>query len=659
MVADRCFSRCDLAREKAEDVSVGLLTGFVFWPIALSHALLAGVPPQLAAGTAVVAPLCYTALGTLPLMAIQTGATAALCVAEVIERAVHIGLEPAELMIVLSAMVACMYILLALLDLGVISEVFSQPLLRGRQAAATILVLMSTLKTLLGLPSVASDSIPLRSFATTASLLPQLHVPTAVMSAGLISLLATVGTIAKVAASHASEGSKPQDQVDPAPPKVIGKCSDPDLTQYEKPPASSRFSSLRCCSWQKLTRGLCASLSAALPLANLLVLTAGAITYWAIDDKDVQAVAHIDSLVPSFRLPRVSLDQIIALLPSAALIAFMIFGSHFVVVERIRRPTDRLDPRRELFALGASSLAAAIIGGIPPMPNMAVSQALRRGSSRVAAVAMAFAHAVAFYLAAEVPAFRFVPACAVSAILFWEFAPLLLVSVRDVKYLLKQAWLSRRSDALLAHHSESLRVLVASDFGIYVAGLLSPLVFGLIYGSVAAIVLELLLAMTRFAGASFSYIGRVPGTNVYDEIGAEDSGAVSLHAINIVRPSTSRWFGNIGAMTRLARKERRASESEIMVSLVDLRMVAFFDETALAHYKREWSRADLGVRILVSNACAHVRRQLKESGLAAILQQSDDTLVDLHAAVQCAEKYVREVEAARNGGCVRRHIRAA
>lgn len=37
----------------------------------------------------------------------------------------------------------------------------------------------------------------------------------------------------------------------------------------------------------------------------------------------------------------------------------------------------------------------------------------------------------------------------------------------------------------------------------------------IINGSVAAIVLELLLAMSRFAGASFTYLGRVPGI-VYD-----------------------------------------------------------------------------------------------------------------------------------------------
>jgi len=45
--------------------------------------------------------------------------------------------------------------------------------------------------------------------------------------------------------------------------------------------------------------------------------------------------------------------------------------------------------------------------------------------------------------------------------------------------------------------------------------------------------------------------------------------------------------------------------------------------------------------------CANVRRQIKESGLGDLLQQTEETLVDLHAAVLWAEEYIRQVESSR------------
>lgn len=50
-------------------------------------------------------------------------------------------------------------------------------------------------------------------------------------------------------------------------------------------------------------------------------------------------------------------------------------GSHLTVAQRVRRPQDPWQPRRELLALGASSLAASTLGGMPVMANLAVCQA--------------------------------------------------------------------------------------------------------------------------------------------------------------------------------------------------------------------------------------------------------------------------------------------
>lgn len=60
------------------------------------------------------------------------------------------------------------------------------------------------------------------------------------------------------------------------------------------------------------------------------------------------------------------------------------------------------------------------------------------------------------------------------------------------------------------------------------------------------------------------------------------------------------------------------------------------------------------MKVLVTNACGHVRRQIKDSGLWELLQQPEETLLDLHAAVLWAQEHIRQVEMSRTVLGVRR-----
>merc|ERR1712176_615940 len=116
------------------------------------------------------------------------------------------------------------------------------------------------------------------------------------------------------------------------------------------------------------------------------------------------------------------------------------------------------------------------------MPSLATSQAIRQCTGGLAAVGISLGHFAAFVLAASFPALTKVPACAISAILFVEFAPLLADMPKDVRYLCMQMKLNSGDEGRL-----SWRAFLASDLAIYLAAAVSPLLFGVIQGSVLAI----------------------------------------------------------------------------------------------------------------------------------------------------------------------------
>jgi len=592
---------------------------------------LAGVPPEVAVGTAVLPALIYSFTGSLPLMAVQTGSTLALCLGELTGRASSLGLTAVEVAGLSALLVGATHLLLGILDLAFVTELFSQPLLRGRTAAAAVLVLGSMFRQLLGIVPKASFDMPLLQIGASLVAIPTANHITCTISAVLIALLLALRRLgawvarAAVASNASGIGGT---GAGASQPTLYGRAHTDSRDSMEVTAATGPQHGW----WGRIALIMARLLVAA---ANALVVVVGSLLYRAFGD-------HTITLIPAFgmpnfqpRLPMADLQWFSDLAPASALMAFLSLGGHLIVAERIQRTGDQLNPRREIVSLGLSSFGAALAGGMPVMPNLAVCQALRQCTSGLAAIGNTIGHLFAFLLAARVPELQRIPTCAISAILFVEFMPLLLEMPTDIRHLVMQ--MKRNGGS----RPWTWRSFLASDLAIYLAAVLSPLLLGIIKGSVAAIVLELLFAVTRFAGAGFTYIGRVPGTDTYDELGVPGSTAQELPGLNIVRFSGPRWFGNCASTTRIARRERQASGKTVACIVADMSMVSFLDETALVHYKREWGKP-LPHRILISNCCARVRLQVQESGLVDMLQQPPETLARLHDAVLVAEAIARD-----------------
>ena len=580
----------DHPRAAFTDLWQGLLVGIVFWPLAVGNAALAKVPPSVSINTSLFSPVAYLLLGSLPLLSVQSGSTAALCLGELLASRDHSDLAATAGL--LAVLVGAMHFLMGLLDLGAAVELFSQPLLRARTGAAALIVLLGQTETLLGL-SDRVQTTPMRRFVAACSSIREISPRTA----GLSTTLLTVLLICKVMGQRGA--------------------------QLER---------------GSLARNLCAGACVVLQTsANLAILVvAAAVQRYMGDMGGLESLERFETPSPEYVFQRWTLQQFVDTLPTAALTAFLTLGSHLTVAERVRRPTDSWNPRRELFALGSASLLAALVGGMPVMANLAICQALQGAAGGLATFGNILGHLVAFVTVSQLSNFDF-PRCAVSVILVVEFAPLLRSLPREIWHLWQQA--------CLTSPNSTLRMIVASDLSIYSIAFLSPLVFGIVNGSLIAVCMQVAVSLSRFAGPGYVHIGRVPGTTTYDEIGVPGSSAVPLEKIVITRPLGPRWFGNAAANTRAARRERRNLDREILVAIADWRMVSFLDETALLHYKREWSNLD--VKVLVTNACATVRRQIRECGLTDVLQQPEETLVDLHAAVLWAQDHVKIVESSR------------
>jgi len=171
------------------DAVAGITVALVLVPQSMAYAQLAGMPAYYGLYAALL-PVAVGALwgssrqlatGPVAMVSLLTGATLAQFAATGSEKFVAYA-------IVLALMVGVMQLALGLARLGAIVSFLSHPVIVGFTNAAAIIIALSQLNKLLGVPIGRSEHF-LVDVAEMLAQLPQTHVPTLAMGCGAIVLL--------------------------------------------------------------------------------------------------------------------------------------------------------------------------------------------------------------------------------------------------------------------------------------------------------------------------------------------------------------------------------------------------------------------------------------------------------------------------------------
>lgn len=221
------------------DVVAGITGALVLVPKAMAYAQLAGLPVHFGLYTAFVPAILGALWGSSRQLATGPVAVISLMTAAALAPlAVPMTEEYVGLALLLTLMVGCIQLALGALHLGVIVNFVSHPVILGFMNAAAIIIALSQLDLLLGIPKGRSDSF-LKDVWEMLGYLPQAHLPTVAMSAFALALMLALKRIRVLAASsvligvviailvsqavrfeHRAVGT-PERIVDAAPRKVV------------------------------------------------------------------------------------------------------------------------------------------------------------------------------------------------------------------------------------------------------------------------------------------------------------------------------------------------------------------------------------------------------------------------------------------------------
>ena len=447
----------DYRRERfVADLIAGLVVAIMLVPQAMAYAMLAGLPPQVGLYASLLPLLLYAIFGTSNALAVGPVAMVSLLVVSGVGELADPGSERyLQLCWTLAMLVGALQILMAGFRLGFLVNFISHPVLVGFTSAAAIVIGFSQLKHLFGV-SVAHGEYPYQMIANTLRSVTDANQAT--LAIGLGSCLVLVA-----------------------------------------------FRSLLGTALQRLGIGqqLASTLAKAGPLAAV-VITALLVGWGRWDTQyAVAVVGDIPAGLPAWTWPDFSISTLQSLFPLALVITLVGYLESISVAKSLAaRRREKVDPNRELLALGMADLGAAFTGGYPVTGGFSRSLVNYSAGVRTPMGSVFTALLVAISVLFLTPLFYFVPKAVLAAIIVVAVAGLI-----DWKTPLR-LWRYSRADAL------ALLITFISVLGL-----------GIEKGILVGVASTVLLQIWRMSRPHVAEVGRMGTTEHFRNLRRHDAQA--------------------------------------------------------------------------------------------------------------------------------------
>ena len=301
------------------DLVAGTIVLFITVPQVIAYAFLAGMPAEAGLYAAIVALIAYALFGSSKSLAVGPTAIIAMMTLEAASSHVAPGtLEYSLVVTRLCVVTGLVLIALRVVNFGSVISFLSHAVVTGFITAAAILIISNQLPPLIGLAPSADTSI-LGVAGYLWEMLAAANPFVCLVSFAALAVLLFCRTL-------------------------LG-------------PLLARL-------------GVKASISDSLvKSAPMYVVIIGILTVQAFSltgDARVPVVGTIPTVLPGLNLVSLSLEEFRDLLPSALLIAMVIFMESTSIGTAVAsKSRDKIEPNQELVGLGAANVVASFVGGFP------------------------------------------------------------------------------------------------------------------------------------------------------------------------------------------------------------------------------------------------------------------------------------------------------
>ncbi len=406
------------------DTTAAVIVTIMLIPQSLAYALLAGLPAEVGLYASILPLVAYAIFGTSRALAVGPVAVVSLMSASALA---PLGLDTVAEFTAAAAVLALlsglMLVAMGALRLGVVANLLSHPVIAGFITASGILIAVSQLKHILGVPA-HGHNLPEILFSLGQGL-------DTVNPWTLANGLAALGFLFWV-------------------------------RRYMADVLHTRL------GLSKAAARTAARIGPVFAVIGTVLLS------WAMDlpALGVAVVGDVPTGLPPIGLPMIDWALIPALIGPAALITIIGYVESVSVAQTLAaKRRQRIDPNQELKALGAANLASAFSGGYSVTGGFARSVVNFDAGARTPAAGAFTAVGLTFAALFLTPLLYFLPKATLAATII--IAVLSLVDLR----VLKTAWTYSKADFAAVLSTIVLTLIVGVETGVAAGVLVSLLLF--------------------------------------------------------------------------------------------------------------------------------------------------------------------------------------
>lgn len=437
-----------------KDAMAALVLVVLLLPQSLAYAMLAGLPPQAGIYASLLPLLLYALFGSSSSLSVGPMALVSLMTAAAAAKVAASGtLSHWQAAMFLSLLCGVILLLMGWLRMGFVANFLSYPVTSGFIGAAGLLIVLSQCSHLLGVQS-AGDSAPHMLYALWLAL-PAGNASTAQVGGTALALLLLFRQLARLTAAYRLGGVFAW--LHRAAPVVVTAVA--IVFMYH---SQWHFSEA---DWSRLGQG-------------------------------VSILKTVPRGLPALHLPVWKIQWFQELLMPATLIALVSFGQSISMAQSLAaRQRQRVQPNRELIALGACNAGAALSGGFPVTASLSRSAAVYEAgaATRVhGVIAACFMVLASLYF---LPLLYYLPHAVLAAIVIAS-----VLSLIDLKAMFAP-WRYAPRDAVAALLTFAITLLAGIETGLLLGVLAS-----------------LLLHIYRSSTPHIAVVGLVPGTQHFRNV---------------------------------------------------------------------------------------------------------------------------------------------
>ncbi len=374
----------------AGDLTAGLVVSVMIIPQSMAYAMLAGLPVQVGLYASILPLIAYALFGSSMSLSVGPVAVTALMTAALLAPLATIGTaEYLQLAIWLALLSGCLLFVFGLLRLGFLANFLSHPVISGFISGAAVLIVLSQIPHLLGLPEMpASPDALLSGWQAINSL---------ILGMGLVALVWLL---------------------------------------YARSLLARHLNHL----------GLSMPLARILArLAPILVVVAGILVtqFWQLQAMGVPVVGELPAGLPALVWSTPGLGTLYSLLLPALLISLVGFVESVSIAQSLaRRKRQSIDANRELLGMGAANIGAGLSGGFAVCGGFSRSVVNDEAGAQTPLAGVVAAALIALILMTLAPLFSQLPLVVLAVVILVAVSPLIdLASLR-------RAWRYDRAEGL-------------------------------------------------------------------------------------------------------------------------------------------------------------------------------------------------------------------